>query len=108
MRQEPRRRWHLIKAIDVEIYGQQYAIRGEANEDYVKRLASFVDEHMRSLGQGMKTATMTKLAVLAAINITHQLFQSQQVREKEEADVERRVISLMDSIEEQIAGAGPR
>ncbi len=92
----------MTKTIEVEICGQRYAIKGEADEDYVKRLAAHVDEQMRSLAQGMKTATMSKLAVLAAINITHQLFQAERVREQGEADMERRALSLMESIEEQL------
>ena len=92
----------MIKTIEVEICGQRYAIKGEADEEYVKRLAAHVDDQMRNLAQGMKTATMSKLAVLAAINITHQLFQAERVREQGEADMERRALSLMESIEEQL------
>lgn len=89
----------------MEIYGQQYSIKGDANEEYVQRLASYVNSHMRNVGQGMKTTTLSKVAVLAAINIAHELFQSEQTREYREADVERRVLSLMDSIEEQISSS---
>jgi len=95
----------LTNPIDVEIYGQQYSIKGEANEEYVQRLASYVNTHMKNVGQGMKTATLSKVAVLAAINIAHELFQAEQIREDREADVERRVLSLMDSIEEQISSS---
>ena len=95
----------MTKTIEVEICGQRYAIKGEADEEYVKRLAAHVDEQMRNLAQGMKTATMSKLAVLAAINITHQLFQAERVREQGEADMERRAVTLMESIEEQLQAA---
>lgn len=92
----------MTKTIEIEIYGQRYAIKGDAEEDYVKRLAAYVDEQMRSLAPGMKTATLAKVAVLAAINITHQLFQSEQLRRQGEADIERRALGLMESIEEQL------
>jgi cell division protein ZapA len=98
----------LSKTIEIEIFGQRYILKGEADEDYVKRLAQFVDDNMRGLAQGMRTATLSKLAVLAAINIAHQLFQSEQLREKGEADVERRVLSLMESIEEQMPSSRHR
>lgn len=91
----------MTKTIEVEIYGQRYVLKGEADEDYLKRLCAYVDEQMRSVARGMKTATLAKLAVLAAINIAHQLFQSERLREQGEADVERRAVSLMESIEEQ-------
>jgi cell division protein ZapA len=42
------------------------------------------------------------LAVLTAINLAHQLFESEKKRVQEEDDVERRMASLMESIEEQM------
>jgi cell division protein ZapA len=98
----------LAKTIEIEIYGHRYTIKGEADEDYVKRLATYVDEQMRGLAQGMKTATLSKLALLAAINIAHQLFQSEQARQQGEVDVERRALCLMESIEEQLQPARGR
>lgn len=98
----------MSKTIEIEIYGHRYTIKGEADEDYVKRLATYVDEQMRGLAQGMKTATLSKLALLAAINIAHQLFQSEQARQQGEVDVERRALCLMESIEEQLQPARGR
>jgi len=92
----------LTKTIDVEIYGQRYTIRGDADDAYVRRLAHFVDDHMRHLAEGMKTATPSKLAVLTAINIAHQLFESERKRVQGEDDVDRRMATLMESIEEQM------
>lgn len=97
----------MISTIDVEICGQRYAIRGEAEEEYVKRLAAFVDGQMRTLAAGMKTATTSKLAVLAAINIAHELFQTERRREEGEADIDRRATHLMESIEEHLQMVAP-
>jgi len=47
----------LTKNIEIEIYGHRYTIKGDAEEDYIKRLAAYVDEQMRGVAQGMKTAT---------------------------------------------------
>jgi len=93
----------LIKTIEVEIYGQRYAIRGDADDAYIRRLAHFVEDHMKRLSEGMKTATPAKLAVLAAINLAHQLFESEKKRAQGEADVDRRMETLMESIEEHIS-----
>lgn len=92
----------MTKTIEVEIYGQKYTLNGDADDDYVKGVAHYVDDHIRQLAQGMKTTTLSKLAVLAAINIAHQLFQAEKSQEQREADVERRTLSLMESIEEQL------
>ena len=92
----------MTKTIDVDIYGQRYSIRGEADDAYIRRLAHLVDDHMRHLAEGMKTATPSKLAVLTAINLAHQLFESEKKRTQGEADVDRRMVTLMESIEEQV------
>jgi len=92
----------LTKTTEVEIYGQRYAIRGEADEPYIRKLAGFVDGQMRQLAEGLNTTTPSKLAVLTALNMAHQLFEAEKNRAQGEADVERRMASLMESIEEQV------
>ena len=69
---------------------------------HVRRLASFVDGQMRHLAEGMNTTTPSKLAVLTALNLAHQLFELERKRAQGEADIERRMKSLMESIEEQV------
>jgi len=98
----------VAKALEVEIYGQRYVLKGDADEAYVKRLAAFVDGQIRHLAQGTHTTTLAKLAVLAAINISHQLFQVEAERRQEAQDVERRAAMLMESIEEQLQSESAR
>jgi cell division protein ZapA len=50
----------------------------------------------------MNTTTPSRLAVLTALNLAHQLFEAEKKRAQGEADVERRMTSLMESIEEQV------
>jgi cell division protein ZapA len=97
----------LTKAIQVEIYGQHFTISGEAEEAYVRQLAAFVDQQMRSLASGAKTATLGKVAVLTAVNIAHQLFQIEAQRHEHEADLDRQAGYLMESIEEHLQAAQP-
>jgi cell division protein ZapA len=57
---------------------------------------------MKHLAEGMKTTTPSKLAVLTAINLAHQLFESEKKRIQGETDVERRMMTLLESIDEQM------
>jgi cell division protein ZapA len=92
----------LSKTVDIEVYGQRYTVKGEAEEEHVKRVAAFVDQQMRSLAQGMKTTTLAKLAVLTALNIADQFMKLDDERRQGEAELERRAAHLMESIEEQL------
>ena len=92
----------MTKTIDVEIYGQRYSITGEAEESYVKKLAELVDSHMKHVATGLRSATPAKLAVLAAINIAHELMEAERKSRQGEADADRRMASLMESIDQQM------
>ena len=92
----------MTKTIDVEIYGQRYTVNGEADESYVKQLAEIVDKQMKQVAAGMRSATPANLAVLAAFNLAHELMESERRFRQDEADADRRVASLMESIDQQM------
>ena len=67
-----------IKTITVEIFGREYKIKGFADEKYIVKVAKFVHDRMTELSKSASMASHEKLAILAALNITDELF-----REKE-------------------------
>ena len=95
----------MSKSFVVEIYGQRYTLRGEAEEAYVQDLARRVDAQMRTLASGMKTATPTKLAVLTALNLAHELQQVVQHQNESGEEIDRRAVGLIESIEEALGGS---
>lgn len=98
----------MTRSVEVEIYGQRYTVKGEGDATYIKTLATFVDDQMQRVAKGMKSSTPARLAVLAAINIAHQLFQSEARRREGEADIEHRAASLLASIEQQLVASRHR
>jgi cell division protein ZapA len=62
---------HLVP---VEIGGQTYPIRTDLDPAYVGRLAAYVDDRVRALSDATPTGDPIRLAVLAALNITDELF----------------------------------
>jgi cell division protein ZapA len=92
------------KPIQIEIYGQRYTLKGQAPEAYVKELAGYLDRKMQEVATASNVNILAKIAILAALNITDELFQ--QRRSLQQKDVvlkktERRVSDLIDSIEGQ-------
>jgi cell division protein ZapA len=92
----------VTKTIEVEVYGQRFSIQGDADESYFHELAGYVDGQMRKLAETMKTGTPSKLAILAAINITDQLFQQERRRQAGEAEIERRTMGMLERIEQNL------
>ena len=60
--------------ISVEINGQRYPIRSTLDQEYVARLAGYVDEKMRAAADSAPTGDSLRFAVLAALNIADELF----------------------------------
>lgn len=68
----------------VEIFGQSYAIAGELDPAYVRKLAAYVDEKMRAIARGTATVDTQKAAVLAALAIADELHSG--LRERSERE----------------------
>jgi len=88
--------------VQVEIYGQRYAVSGEAEEAYIREVAQLVDTQIRQVAEGMKSGTLARLAVLAALNLAHQLLQAERRSQQLDAAVEARAGNLLETIESQL------
>ncbi|HIE65779.1 MAG: cell division protein ZapA [Nitrospira sp.] len=87
--------------LQVEIFGNKYTLRGDADEEYVKALASYVDEKMGEIAAHTPDNLLSKLAILTSINITHELFQLRSDQKERAAVIGGKTRDLIESIEEQ-------
>ena len=89
--------------VKVTIYGQEYTIKAPADATYIKNIAEFVDEKMREVQEELSTPQVpAKVAILAAMNISDDLFAIKRNHEKSNNEVERKVSSLIEVVEEAI------
>ena len=64
----------------VEIFGQTYSVRAEGESGYIHDLARFVDSRMKEVAEKTATVDTTKIAILAALNISDDLYQVEKKR----------------------------
>lgn len=57
----------------VQIFGQTFSVGGDLDEQYVQKLAAYVDEKMRAISQMTPTVDTQKIAVMAALAIADEL-----------------------------------
>jgi cell division protein ZapA len=96
------------QGVEVEIYGERYTIRGGDDAQHVRQVADDVDRRMRELALNMRTATPTKIAVLAALHLAHELSQVRAHQQEKEADLDRRTFGLLEAIEAELGTARSR
>jgi len=90
--------------VQVTIYGKSYTIKGKADSSYISGVASYVDMKMREIDDGPNTAQAEgKVAILAGMNITDELFSARQEKDNLENQFEERVQALTELIDETLS-----
>jgi Uncharacterized protein conserved in bacteria len=59
--------------VSVEIFNQEYVVKGNENAEYIEMLAAYVDRRMRMIDQRNHSLSTTKVAVLTALNLADEL-----------------------------------
>jgi len=89
--------------VHVTVFGQECAIRGGADADYVREVAAFVDTRMRESQAAHPTKSPLKVAILAALNLADELFTCQQQKEELVVRLEDKVREFSDSLNQGLA-----
>jgi len=66
----------------VNIFGAEYVLKSDENQEYVVEIANYVDQKMREIDRSQAINSNLKVAILAALNIADELFQSKKYRER--------------------------
>jgi cell division protein ZapA len=86
----------------VEIFGQEYKIKGVGNPQYIHKIAGYVDKKMREIAHSSGIMSQSRIAILAALNITDELYQVREAREKAEQELGLQAAKLGELLEEKI------
>jgi cell division protein ZapA len=73
--------------ITVQIAGQRFVLRGDEDERAMREMAAYLDGRMKDLQKHTRTADTQSLAVLAALQITEELFAERRTL----ADLKKRI-----------------
>jgi cell division protein ZapA len=87
----------------VSIFGHEYTVKAPADSTYINNIAEYVDTKMREVQEGMPDIQSTeRIAILAAMNISDELFTNNKNSENLTSEVENKVQSLIEIIDENI------
>lgn len=87
------------KSYKVVIYNQTYSLRSEHEPGYIEELAAHVDRRMNEIARQSMTVDSLRVAILAALQITDELYQLKQElksTENEIADRSTKYAELLD------------
>ncbi|MGE3513471.1 MAG: cell division protein ZapA [Vicinamibacterales bacterium] len=82
------------RVVSVQINGQRYPIRSTLDQEYVARLAAYVDERIRVAADSSQSGDSLRLAVLAALNIADELFRCRDASRRRSGELTERAEEL--------------
>ncbi len=83
-----------MRSVEVDILGQRYTIKGDAKEEYIKKLASFVDGKMKEVFGAAPGITPLKAAILTSLTIADELHKLREEQEHITRNIEERTNAL--------------
>ena len=92
----------MKKTTEVAIMGHKFMIKSDSNDDYVVRIASYVDQKINEVMQNTKSVASLNVAILACMNIADEFFKSQMVRDEKFTTIEQKVKGLIELIDIQL------
>ncbi|MBI3395494.1 MAG: cell division protein ZapA [Spirochaetia bacterium] len=97
-----------VNRVSVDIMGERYWIRGDADTGYIAEVAREVDNRMRLLRSSYPDMSKSRIAILTAINMADELLNE---RRKERNDgseeVLRRTQQLIELLDEGLSAELP-
>tara|TARA_B100000029_G_C16949236_1_gene731893 strand:+ start:40 stop:360 length:321 start_codon:yes stop_codon:yes gene_type:complete len=91
------------KVIKVNILGQDYVVRSSAGQKYLNEVSAYVNEKMKEImASGIDDSQQLRIAVLAAMNITDELFSYKKEKEKFVDKVEAKTKAITEFIDNRI------
>ena len=80
--------------VQISIFGQEYSVKAPADPDYIKKIAEYLDDKMREVQSDFSTTqSSTRIAILAGMNITDELFTARQSDESDSTEIEEKISS---------------
>jgi len=91
------------KVLKVNILGQDYVIRSSAGQKYLNEVSVYVNEKMEEIkASGIDDSQQLRIAVLAAMNITDELFSYKKEKQKFVDKVEAKTRAITEFIDNRI------
>lgn len=97
------------KSVHVSIFGEDYPLRGgkDTDPEYMSRVADYVDRSMRKIADRSPNLSTAKVAILAALNITDELFAHRRDAERKLQEVETKAHGILEWLDARLSMDSP-
>lgn len=80
-------------------------MRGDLNEEYIQKLARYLDTKMRAIAERTRTVDTLRVAMLAALNVADEYHQLKARYEEVTQRMDQKVVEYADALDEILKGS---
>jgi cell division protein ZapA len=91
----------LKRSVAVQIAGQKIMLRSDGDDETLHKLAAHVDVRLREIQKQTRTADTQTLALLAALQITEELFAERKAKRELKKQVREKSESLLQFLQRE-------
>lgn len=85
--------------VDVKIYDREYSLRTSGEAERLRSVCTYLDKRMREESASSGSVDTLKVAVLAALSITDELFRARDALQKMDDSVSRRSLACVSMLD---------
>jgi cell division protein ZapA (FtsZ GTPase activity inhibitor) len=89
--------------VELMVLGEKLTIRTAESPDYLKSLAAYLEERVRSMSAANRAQSTA--VILAALDITDELFRAREEKHRAVGDVDARLRTLVSELERATSSA---
>lgn len=92
--------------MDVKIFGDSYILSAHSDEqaEHLKKVARYVDKRMVTLSDQLSLTSVSKIAILTALNLANELVEKndqQMMKTDDDSSIERLISKIESSLSQQ-------
>ena len=92
-----------VRAVDVSIMGREFAVAcSEEEREGLMTAVGYLDKKMREIRDTGKVVGVERIAIMAALNLTHELL-TMRSDGFDIGDLKRRIVSMQEQIDQAVA-----
>ena len=93
-----------LNNVTINIYGQEYTLKTSAKPEYYEKVSEYVNQKMKEFeSAGIASGSQLRIAILASMNITAELFECRQKKDEVIHKFEAKAMAISEFIEDIIS-----
>ncbi|MCX5862786.1 MAG: cell division protein ZapA [Desulfomonile sp.] len=86
----------------MRLFGREYSIRGHGDKNYIQKVSDYIIERSETIQRQASAVSTLDLVILTLLNITDEMFQDKEAKERTIRELEEKTDRLLRTIDRTV------